>query len=86
MASSERQFEVLDITERVSSTLSLIGTSFIILTFLTSRAFHKPINRLAFYAAFANILANVATLITRAGIRAGRDSALCQMQGFFIQW
>lgn len=86
MALTENQSRILEIMERVSSVLSLLGTSFIILTFLTSRMFRKPINRLVFYASFANTFTNVSTLIARDGIKAGPNSALCQMQGFLIQW
>ena len=65
--------------------LSLIGTSFIIATFLISSDYHKPINRLVFYASFGNIITNVATLISRSSIRAGPASPLCQLQAFLIQ-
>ncbi|KAF3915948.1 hypothetical protein AA313_de0206478 [Arthrobotrys entomopaga] len=79
------QIEIIEAVQRASSALSIVGASFIILTFLLSPRFHKPINRLAFYAAIANILSTVATTISRAGPRAGAGSALCNMQGLFIQ-
>ncbi|KAI9886718.1 MAG: hypothetical protein M1823_001494 [Watsoniomyces obsoletus] len=83
---SAQQLNLLEITERVSSVLSLLGTTFIIVTFLTSRSFRKPINRIVFYVSFANILTNVATLISRESIRQGVDSPICQAQAFLIQW
>ncbi len=83
---TDQQLRVLEITERVSSVLSLLGTTFIIVTFLTSRSFRKPINRIVFYVSFANILTNVATLISRESIRQGVDSPICQAQAFLIQW
>ncbi|KAH8665068.1 hypothetical protein BGZ60DRAFT_378750 [Tricladium varicosporioides] len=70
------------IVERVASSLSLAGISFIILTYLISPAFHKPINRLVFYASLGNIFTNVATLISRDAITGG---AMCTMQAFLIQ-
>ncbi|KAI1812231.1 family A G protein-coupled receptor-like protein [Poronia punctata] len=70
--------------ERVGSVFSLLGCVFIIVTFTTSTAFHKPINRLVFYASFGNMLTNVATLIARAYV-GHPDSAGCQLQGFLIQ-
>jgi prephenate dehydratase len=80
------QLVVIEITERLSSVISLLATTFIIVTFLTSRAFRKPINRIVFYVSFSNIITTVPTLISTAGIHAGPNSALCQMQGFLIQW
>ncbi|KAI9803706.1 MAG: hypothetical protein M1833_000618 [Piccolia ochrophora] len=79
------QMKAIQVTERLTSVLSLLGTGFIILTFLGSRAFHKPINRLVFYACFGNIMANVATLMSTNGIEAGPASPLCQFQAFLIQ-
>ncbi|KAM0799326.1 hypothetical protein BDR22DRAFT_330488 [Usnea florida] len=75
----------LELTERVASCFSLVGTSFILFTFICSPAFRKPVNRLIFYASWGNTLCNVATLISQSGVRAGKDSHLCQFQGFLIQ-
>ncbi|KAF8535862.1 hypothetical protein BDD12DRAFT_853591 [Trichophaea hybrida] len=77
---------IFERTARVSSTFSLIGASFIIITFCTSKNFHRPINRLAFYASFGNIMTNVATMYAQEGINAGPNSRLCQVQGAIIQW
>lgn len=79
------EIEAIEAVQRMSSVLSILGALFIIVTFLGSPRFHKPINRLAFYAAIANILCTVATSISRAGLAAGPGSALCNMQGLFIQ-
>lgn len=73
-----------DTVERVCSSLSLLGCLFIATTFLTSKAFHKPINRLVFFASMGNIFSNVATLIARAAL-GNLNSSLCQFQGFLIQ-
>src|SRR5256885_3584629 len=45
MAFSDRQMHAVEITERVCSIFSLLGTAFIITTFLSDKSFHKPINR-----------------------------------------
>jgi hypothetical protein len=74
----------ISLIERLCSTLSLLGCAFIAVTFLFSTAFHKPINRLVFYASLGNIFTNVATLITRSAIPFP-NSFLCQFQGFLIQ-
>ncbi|CAZ85293.1 unnamed protein product [Tuber melanosporum] len=86
MAWTTLQLEILQTTSRVSSVFSLLGASFIIITFCASTSFHKPINRLAFFASFGNILTNVATITSRKGIEHGSQSALCKLQATFIQW
>jgi hypothetical protein len=86
MEFSDDQMRAVETTERVCSVLSLLGTAFIITTFLCSKSFHKPINRLVFFAAWGNIMSNIATLISISGIRLGVDSSLCQFQAFLIQW
>ena len=85
MALSNRQIHAIEITEKVGSALSLLGAAFIITTFLSDRGFHKPINRLVFYASWGNVMANAGTMISRTGIHYGGNSALCQFQGFLIQ-
>ena len=82
---SLQQSHDLEIIERVASCLSVLGTSFVFITFVYSPAFRKPINRLIFYASWGNTLCNVATLMAQSGIRAGRNSSLCQFQAFLIQ-
>ena len=76
----------VEVTERVGSVFSLLGTVFIITTFLSNQSFHKPINRLVFFAAWGNIMSSVATLISTSGIHLGSRGPLCQFQAFLIQW
>lgn len=47
---SEAELETFTLIERVVSVFSLLGCVFIIGTFAASKSFHKPINRLVFYA------------------------------------
>lgn len=86
MSPSPDQLLSISITERVCSAISLVGTFVIVTTFIGSRSFRKPINRLVFYASWGNMMANIATLISQSGIHAGVGSPLCQFQAFFIQW
>jgi hypothetical protein len=86
MPPSQEQLAAISIAERVCSTVSLVGAFVIVTTFIGSRSFRKPINRLVFYACWGNIMANIATLISQSGIRAGVGSPLCQVQAFLIQW
>jgi hypothetical protein len=86
MSFSDQQMRAVEVTERVCSFFSLLGAAFIITTFLGDKSFHKPINRLVFFAAWGNIMTNVATLISTTGIHLGVDKPLCQFQAFVIQW
>ena len=81
---SESQLDAISVIERVCSVLSILGCIFTIVTFCMSRAFHKPINRLVFYASFGNMLANVGTLMARAYLD-HLDSFGCQFQAFLFQ-
>ncbi|KAJ5360032.1 hypothetical protein N7517_009223 [Penicillium concentricum] len=76
MTLSERQILAISATERVCSTISLVGTFVIVATFIWSPTFRKPINRLVFYASWGNIMANIATIISADGIHSGVDSSL----------
>lgn len=80
----EETLDALSIVERVCSILSLLGCLFIIVTFCCSKAFHKPINRLVFYASFGNGITNIGTLMARSYI-GSPDSPGCQLQAFLIQ-
>src|SRR5277367_4650747 len=86
MSFSDHQIRAIEIAERVGSALSLLGAAFIIITFISHKSFHKPINRLVFYAAWGNIMSNVGTLLSTSGINLGVNSSLCQFQAFLIQW
>jgi len=81
---TDDQLNAIVIIERVNSSLSVVGCMFIVVTFLSSRAFHKPINRLVFFASVGNIMTNIATLISRSAL-GSLTSPLCQFQGFLIQ-
>ncbi|KAK3685641.1 hypothetical protein B0T22DRAFT_224914 [Podospora appendiculata] len=78
------QLDIFNIIERTCSVFSLLGCVVIIGTFCMSKAFHKPINRLVFYASFGNLMTNVATLMARSFIN-DNSSAGCQFQAFLIQ-
>lgn len=81
---SEYELNMFSTLERVSSVLSLFGICWIMFTFLGSKLFHKPINRMVFYASIGNIFTSVATLISREALKRP-DSALCQFQGVLVQ-
>lgn len=73
------------VIERVCSTFSLMGCLLVLVTFSCSDAFRqRAINRMVFYATFGNMLANVATLMTRDFID-DANSPGCQLQAFLIQ-
>ncbi|KAL2139781.1 hypothetical protein VTI28DRAFT_4697 [Corynascus sepedonium] len=78
------QIQVIGILERTTSVFSLIGCMVVISTFTFSKAFHKPINRLVFYATWGNLMTNVATLMGRSFLD-DISQAGCQFQAFLIQ-
>ncbi|KAL7933104.1 putative G-protein coupled receptor protein [Trichoderma chlorosporum] len=81
---TEEQIRALTIIERTCSSVSMVASTFTILTFCCSNYFSKSINRLIFYASFGNILTNIGTMISREYIDKP-DSAGCQTQAFLIQ-
>ncbi|CAJ2508105.1 Uu.00g092910.m01.CDS01 [Anthostomella pinea] len=81
---SADQINSINIIERVGSVFSLLGCVFIIVTFSCSNAFHKPINRLVFYASFGNMMTNVGTLMATQYTHQV-NSFGCQFQAFLIQ-
>ncbi|KAF1948336.1 hypothetical protein CC80DRAFT_24250 [Byssothecium circinans] len=85
---NERQILAIQLSERIMSVLSIIGSIFIITTFWKWHYFRKPINRLVFYASFGNMTVNVATLIGTAAVPVfpAKFSPLCEFQGIIIQW
>ncbi|EXJ73008.1 uncharacterized protein A1O5_04157 [Cladophialophora psammophila CBS 110553] len=83
---SADQLRAIDIAARVSSCLSISGSSFTIISFLSYPPLRKPVNRLAFSIAVANVFACLAYSWGIHPIKAGRDSAWCQTQAFFINW
>jgi hypothetical protein len=82
---TESQLTSLVAIERTSAALSLTGTALIITTFWASKKFRTLPNTLIFYASFGNVISNVAHLVAIAGVAAGPNSALCQIQGFLQQ-
>ncbi|PKY01827.1 family A G protein-coupled receptor-like protein [Aspergillus campestris IBT 28561] len=85
-AFTAHQRYILSIIERTCSSISIAGSLIIILTFIGSTRFRKPINRLVFFAACGNVMCNVATLVSVSGLDSGSHSGLCQFQAFFLQW
>ncbi|EXK76537.1 hypothetical protein FOQG_18722 [Fusarium oxysporum f. sp. raphani 54005] len=82
---TQSQLDAISVIERVCSVFSLLGSIFVILTFIMSKAFHKPINRLVFYASFGNMMTNVGTLMSKQYL-SQPNSVGCQFQAFLIQW
>ncbi|KAJ4331417.1 hypothetical protein N0V95_009888, partial [Ascochyta clinopodiicola] len=82
------QLTILSTTTRLSSTLSLLGSTLNLLTFLSGPAFRKPVTRLIFYATWGNVLANAATLVSVAAIpnADGVVGGLCRVQAVGMQW
>lgn len=81
---SKGKLDAITIIERTCSVFSLLGCLFIIISFSCSKMFHKPINRLVFYASFGNMMSNIGTLMARSYVN---DTNVfgCQFQAFLIQ-
>jgi hypothetical protein len=81
---TEGELNGFSAVERACSVFSLLGCIFIIGTFAVSPTFHKPINRLVFFASWGNLVVNVATLMARSYV-GHPDGIPCQFQAFLIQ-
>lgn len=85
------QFRALDITERATAIASIVGNLFIIVTYLFSPSFDKPINRLIYFASWGNIGSSISCLVTELGPASLENrqkfdaSGICQVQGFLVQ-
>ena len=75
----------ISIAERTASSISLISVVFVLLTYLFSPAFNKPINRQIFYATWSNLGICLAGLISVDGYLGGEDKPLCRFQAFLVQ-
>ncbi|KAK8136941.1 hypothetical protein PG984_004881 [Apiospora sp. TS-2023a] len=78
------KLDAITIIERTCSIFSLLGCLFIIISFSCSKVFHKPINRLVFYASFGNMMSNIGTLMARSYVN-DINVFGCQFQAFLIQ-
>lgn len=86
MAFSEAQIHAIMWGSRCSSLLSVVGSLFILGTFIFSGRFKSSINRLIFYATFANLITASGFLMSVYPIRHGPDHPFCQFQAFLLQW
>ena len=85
MGLSDGEIWVISVTERITSSISLISVLFVLLTYLFSPGFNKPINRQIFYATWSNLGICLAGLIGVDGYTGGTDQPLCRFQGFLVQ-
>ncbi|OJD23124.1 hypothetical protein ACJ73_05520 [Blastomyces percursus] len=83
---SRSQIHAIEASVRAMSAVSVTSSFFVIASFLWSKLFQTPVNRLMFYATWGNVLANVGTIIGGAGISHGSGSSLCRCQAFLLQW
>ena len=79
------QVNALSVTERVNSSISLVGILFILITYSFYPSFNKPINRLIFFATWANLGTCIASLISIDGYRVSDTGPLCKFQAFLVQ-
>jgi len=84
MALTKHQVDTLIVIERVTASISVIATLFLVTTFISIKAFRTLSNTIIFYASFANLFANVAALIGGSAM-SKLSSPLCQFQGFLLE-
>jgi hypothetical protein len=73
------------VVERSSASLSVVSTLTMFTVFWRFPQFRQLSNTLLFFASFANLGSNVAALIGGSA-RSRTHSALCQIQGFLLEW
>lgn len=83
---NQAQLDRLDIAARVSACLSLAGSAWTMISYIAYPPLRKPVNRFSFCISITNSLACIAYAWGRYPVDAGRDTAFCQTQGFFITW
>jgi hypothetical protein len=74
----------LILIERVTASISMVGTFHLVWTYLFIKDFRTLSNTIIFYASFANLLANIAALIGGAAL-SNIHGPLCQFQGFLLE-
>lgn len=85
MSLSQKQLHVISLAERAGGAASVVGSLLIIITYSTIAEFRKPVRKMIFYATLGNVFSSAACLISNAGVQAGSESAICQLQAFFVQ-
>lgn len=80
---SAKQLSIVGVIQQVGAAFSILGCIFIISTFCFCDAFHKPINRLVFYASLGNLMASVGFAMACMYLDKP-NSAGCQMQAFLL--
>ncbi|EEH45260.2 uncharacterized protein PADG_01410 [Paracoccidioides brasiliensis Pb18] len=83
---SPSQLQVMDVSARAASALSITASFFVIASFLGSNLFRTPVNRLTFYATWGNLFANIGTMMGSSEVSRGEANRLCHVQAFILQW
>jgi len=84
MGLTKQEISNLIIIERVTASVSVVGTLSLLATFVFIKDFRTLSNTIIFWASFANIFANVAALIGGSALTK-ESSPLCQLQGFLLE-
>lgn len=82
----DQQLRTIAGITRASCSVSIVASILVITSFLCSNRFQTPVNRLVFLAAWGNMLADVASMISTSGTQHGEFSSLCQGQAFLLEW
>jgi len=79
------QVQTLVTLERAGAGLSIVGITFIFLTYWAYKKLRTVPNLFILFASIANAGASAACLMGYDGIREGANSALCQAQAFLLE-
>jgi hypothetical protein len=85
MGLTKQQVDTLITLERVGGGLSIVGITFIFITYAAYKRLRTVPNMFILFASIANAGASAACLMGYDGIREGTDSALCQAQAFLLE-
>ena len=85
MGLTELQRTAIQTTERVGASLSLVGVVLIFITYAAFKRLRTVPNTFILFASIANVGASIACLIGYAGLTAGDQSPLCQVQAFLLE-
>jgi Slime mold cyclic AMP receptor len=84
MALSKEALQTYQVLIHISSSLSILGSLAIIISFHTIKELRSSLNRLVYAMAIYDLIGSIGTVIAKLGYTNGDNTALCQFQAVFI--
>ncbi|PHH59381.1 hypothetical protein CDD81_3340 [Ophiocordyceps australis] len=82
---SQGQINVLVTLERIGGSVSLVAILFIFVAYALLPRVRNVQNTFIVFASVSNVGASIASIIALDGLRAGKETALCQTQSFLFE-